>query len=174
MLQPMLEAFSSEESKQGHYLIPQEVVRLELGIEDREVQNVMLFQGDWGAYLENIHFEYLIPDETVKRRREVYYKKFNLQDKIACWGYGDCFYKVFPMISRICPVAYVCDSDKEKWGEEYKECKVISPDELTQHHVSFVVITVVNKRMVSEISRQLASYGITSYCHINEWISLLV
>lgn len=43
---PMLETFSSKESKLGRYAIPKDVVGLELGIEDREAENVMLFQGN--------------------------------------------------------------------------------------------------------------------------------
>jgi len=50
---------------------------------------------------------------------------------------------------------------------------VISPEELAEHHVSLVVITVWNPFMVNEIRRQLAAYGITSYCHINEWLKLI-
>ena len=170
---PMLEAFSPEESKQGCYPIPKDVVRLELEIEDREAQNVLFFQKDWGPYLESIDFKYLIPEKILKRRRKLYYEKYDLNGAVACWGYGDCFRKVFPVISQVCQVAYVCDNDKRKWGEEYEGCEVISPEELVQRRISLVVVTVLYNSMVSEISRQLASYGIP-YCHINEWMGVLI
>lgn len=174
MRMPMLEAFSTEESKQGRYPIPQEVVKLELEIEDWEAQNAIFFQNDWGSYLENINFEYLIPEEVLRCRRRLYYEKYDLDGTVACWGYGDCFQKVLPMISRICPVPYVCDNDQRKWGEMYEGCKVISPEELTQNNVSFVVITVLNTNRIGEIGRQLVAYGITAYCHINEWLKVIV
>ena len=78
------------------------------------------------------------------------------------------------MISRICPVPYVCDNDQRKWGEMYEGCKVISPEELTQNNVSFVVITVLNTNRIGQIGRQLVAYGITAYCHINEWLKVIV
>lgn len=171
---PMLETFSSKESKLGRYPIPKDSIRLELEIEDREAENVMLFQGNWGGFVESIDFDYLVSEEALKRRRKAYFKKFNLKGTVACWGYGKCFKRVFSKISGICPVAYVCDSDERKWGDEYERCKVISPGELAQSQVSFVVITVLDTCMINTIRRQLAAYGITSYCHINEWLKLIV
>lgn len=171
---PILEAFSSEESRQGRYPIPKDVVRLKLGIEDREAQNVMFFQGDWGAYIENIDFDYLVSGKVLKSRRDTYFEKYNLKGPVACWGYGDCFKKVFSVISRICSVTYVCDSDKRKWGEEYEGCRVIPPEELAGRKVSFVLITVLHPTMISEVERQLAAYGITSYCHIDEWLKMVI
>ena len=171
---PMLETFSSKESKLGRYAIPKEVVGLELGIEDREAENVMLFQGNWGGVVESIDFDYLVSEKILRHRCGSYLKKYDLKGTAACWGYGKCFKKIFSKIASICPAAYVCDSDESKWGDEYEGCKVISPEELTQHQVSFVVITVLDIYMISEIKRQLAAYGISSYCHINEWLKLIV
>lgn len=170
---PMLEAFSSEESKIGRYPIPKDVVRLELGIEDREAQKAIFFQGGWGAYIENIDFEYLISEEDLRRKRGLYFEKYGLKGTVACWGYGNCFKKVFPLINSVCPVSYVCDSDRKKWGEEYERCRVISPEELVQRHVSFVVITLLHPHMISAVKRQLAAYGITACCDVYEWMDLV-
>lgn len=93
---------------------------------------------------------------------------------LISFGIGKCFKKVFSKIVSICPAAYVCDSDESKWVDEYEGCKVISPEELAQHQVSFVMITVLDIYMISEIKRQLAAYEISSYCQINEWLKLIV
>lgn len=170
---PLLETFSSKESKLGCYPIPKDTVRLELEIEDREAENVMLFQGNWGGFVENIDFDYLVSEKVLRHRQEAYLKKYDLKGIVACWGYGKCFKRIFSKISGIYPVVYVCDNDREKWGDEYEGCKVISPEELVQHHVSFVVLTVLDTYMIDEIKKQLATYGITSYCHINEWLKLI-
>lgn len=139
---PMLETFSSDGLKLGRYLIPEDVVGLELKIEDREARNVMLFQGNLGGFVENIDFDYLASEEVLKRRREAYLRRYNLKGTVVCWGYGKCFKTFFSKISGICPVPYVCDCDERKWGDEYEGCKVISPEELARQQVSFVVITV--------------------------------
>jgi len=124
--------------------------------------------------MDAIDFDYLISEEALKCRRETYFKKYDLEGVGACWGYGNCFKKLFTKISGICPVVYICDTDEKKWGEEYGGCKVIFPGELVKHHVSFVVITVLDSFRVSEIRKQLEAYGITAYCHINEWLKLII
>lgn len=172
---PMMEAFSSRESGSGRCLIPDGVVGLELGIDDREAESVMLFQGDWGGFVERIDFDYLASKKALRHMREAYLNQYGQgAGGVACWGYGACFKKLFPIISQICPVAYVCDSDEGKWGEEYRGCRVVSPGELARSPVSAVVITVWNPLMVNEIKRQLEAYGIASYCHINEWLEVVV
>jgi len=92
---PMLETFSSKEAGLGRYEISRDVVGLELGIEDREAENVMLFQGNWGGFVDGIDFDYLASEKVLRHRRGIYFKKYPLEGTVACWGYGECFKRFF-------------------------------------------------------------------------------
>ncbi len=88
----------------------------------------------------------------------------------AIWGCGGCFHRLAPFILENVAVKNVVDRDPNKIGRRTELGIMCESPEVLKGKDVFVIITIDNAAVLSEVTNELIDMGITSFDHVDNWI----
>ena len=116
-----------------------------------------------------VDWSHVINIDLFKIKRKMHLKQVD-DDKLICFGVGNCLDNSIEKIKRVSNLTYVCDNDSKKWGKEYFGVKCISPDELKRLSRAVVVISVYSESVSREIAEQLEGMGVKNIFLIADYL----
>lgn len=155
-------------------LINEEVARLDIDIDEKEISKTILYYSDDGHVRSKhglITWEDIEGSKIISRRQtEFNIRKFSRENPMyVLYGIGKCFKDYFNVISKVNDISLVADGNAENWGWKYNDKVVcINPKDIRNLDNVVVIITIYNIDIANEIIDKLNSWGIKA-AHIKEW-----
>ena len=114
---------------------------------------------------------FLMNDEIVTYQREMNHQRYKNRN-IVLFGAGKFLNEHMDVISEGCEIKAIVDNSPEKWGELFGGLECKSPDYLGTIERPVVIISIINRKKMKDIKKQIYDMGIEDVIHLSEWMDI--